>query len=81
MCRSSRATARSKGSSTAWRSPLRFPAGDAEALAQRLLEIGAAGPRVRHELGAELRRRVAAGHSIDSWADAVVATISGLRRE
>ena len=60
--------------------PLRFPAGDAEALAQRLLEIGAAGPQVRHELGAELRRRVAAGHSIDSWADAVVATISGLRR-
>jgi glycosyltransferase involved in cell wall biosynthesis len=60
---------------------LRFPAGDAEALAQRLLELGAAGPRVRHELGAELRRRVAAAHSIDSWADAVVAAISGLRRE
>ena len=36
---------------------------------------------VRHELGAELRRRVVAGHSVDSWADAVVAAVSGLRRQ
>ena len=60
---------------------LRFPAGDAEALAQSLVALAEAGRELRREVGAELRRRVVAGHSVDSWADAVVATVSGLRPE
>lgn len=60
---------------------LRFPVRDADRLAGLLLELAAASPEIRAETGAELRRRVVAGHSVDSWADAVVATVSGLRRE
>jgi glycosyltransferase involved in cell wall biosynthesis len=60
---------------------LRFPVRDADNLARLLLELAAAGPEIRSETGAELRRRVIAGHSVDSWADAVVAAVSGLRRE
>lgn len=55
---------------------LRFRARDAESLAQTLLAFSAAGADVRREAGAELRRRVVEGHSIDSWADAVVEIIA-----
>ena len=55
---------------------LRFPARDARALADRLLALAAAGPERRAEAGAELRRRVVEGHSLDSWADAVVAAVA-----
>jgi glycosyltransferase involved in cell wall biosynthesis len=60
---------------------LSFPPRDAEALADRLVALAAAGPAVRAETGAELRRRVVAGHSVASWADAVTATVARLAPE
>jgi glycosyltransferase involved in cell wall biosynthesis len=51
---------------------LRFPPRDAGALAARLLELAAAPAETRRQVGAELRRRVVASHSVASWADAVV---------
>jgi glycosyltransferase involved in cell wall biosynthesis len=51
---------------------LRFPPRDAEGLAARLLELAAAPAETRREVGAELRERVVASHSVASWADAVV---------
>ena len=59
----------------------RFPPRDAEALADRLVALAAAEPSVRAETGAELRRRVVAGHSVGSWADAVTATVARLTPE
>lgn len=52
---------------------LRFPQDDAAALAQRvreLYELGAAG---RASLGARLRERVRRDHSVEHWADEVLA--------
>jgi glycosyltransferase involved in cell wall biosynthesis len=60
---------------------LSFAARDADQLAERIVALAAAPSDVRAETGAELRRRVLAGHSVDSWADAVVAAVSGLRPE
>jgi glycosyltransferase involved in cell wall biosynthesis len=51
----------------------RFPVGDAGALAGVLERLADAGPERRRVSGAELRRRVLAQHSVDSWADAVIA--------
>jgi glycosyltransferase involved in cell wall biosynthesis len=51
---------------------LRFDREDPGALADRLLALGAAPPECRRELGRVLRERVAASHSVESWADAVV---------
>jgi glycosyltransferase involved in cell wall biosynthesis len=51
---------------------LRFARRDPADLSRALLEIDAAGPEVRGEMGEELRRRVEAGHSVESWADAVL---------
>lgn len=61
--------------------PLRLlvPPRDPEALAAVLLEAAAAPVESRAQAGAELRRRVEAGHSLDSWADAVIATAAGLQ--
>jgi glycosyltransferase involved in cell wall biosynthesis len=58
---------------------LRFVRKDAEDLARALLEIGAAGPEVRAEIGAELRRRVETGHSVESWADSVLRELAAAR--
>ena len=60
---------------------LSFPPRDAEALADRLVALAAAEPSVRADTGAELRRRVVAGHSVGSWAEAVTATVARLTRE
>lgn len=60
---------------------LRFRARDAESLAQTLLDFSAAGPEARREAGAELRRRVVAGHSVESWADAVTTIVAAQTRE
>ena len=60
---------------------LSFPPRDAGRLADRLVAMAAAGPAVRADTGAELRRRVVAGHSVGSWADAVTATVARLTRE
>ena len=39
--------------------------------------VAAAGPEVRAAVGGELRRRVEAGHSVESWADAVIRELAG----
>jgi glycosyltransferase involved in cell wall biosynthesis len=54
---------------------LRFPPCDATALAARLAGVAALTASDRAALGDELRRRVEASHSVDSWADAVVRTL------
>ena len=56
---------------------LRFPVRDSDRLAALLLQLSDASAEARAETGAELRRRVVAGHSVDSWADAVVAAVYG----
>jgi glycosyltransferase involved in cell wall biosynthesis len=60
---------------------LRFRAGDSESLADALARFAAAPAEIRAEIGAELRRRVVAHHSVDSWADAVAETVTGLGRK
>lgn len=49
---------------------LRFPREDPRALADRLLALGARDDR--RVLGHALREKVAAEHSVEHWADAVV---------
>ena len=61
---------------------LRFPARDAAgarrpAARARGRRSRSSGPRS----GAELRRRVVEGHSLDSWADAVVAAVASQKPE
>lgn len=60
---------------------LRFRPRDAESLAETLLAFAAAGPERRTDAGAELRRRVVAGHSVESWADAVTRIVAAQTRE
>jgi glycosyltransferase involved in cell wall biosynthesis len=60
---------------------LTFEPRDAAGLADRLVAFDAAGSRQRAAVGAELRRRVVEGHSLDSWADAVTAALARLRPE
>jgi glycosyltransferase involved in cell wall biosynthesis len=60
---------------------LRFQPRDAAQLAERIATLAAAGRDVRAATGAELRRRVVEGHSLDSWADAVAATVARQRPE
>jgi glycosyltransferase involved in cell wall biosynthesis len=53
--------------------PLSFERGSAQSLAERLrwfAQLGAAG---RADIGRALRERVAARHSVDTWADGVIA--------
>lgn len=56
---------------------LRFPPRDAERLADTLAAFAAAGPEARAAVGAELRRRVVAGHSVETWADSVAEVVAG----
>ena len=51
---------------------LRFDRDDPRSLADRLAGLARLAPDERRRLGHELRGRVAAGHSVGSWADAVV---------
>jgi glycosyltransferase involved in cell wall biosynthesis len=51
---------------------LRFDREDPRSLADRLITLGGEPADRRRELGRTLRERVAASHSVDSWADAVV---------
>ena len=57
---------------------LRFARRDPDDLARALLEVAAAGPDMRAAVGLELRARVEAGHSVESWADAVVRELTGV---
>jgi glycosyltransferase involved in cell wall biosynthesis len=59
---------------------LRFARRDPDDLARVLLAVAAAGPEVHAAIGVELRRRVEAGHSVESWADAVVRELAGSGR-
>jgi glycosyltransferase involved in cell wall biosynthesis len=51
---------------------LRFERDDPRSLADRLLMLAARSPGDRQALGRALRERVAADHSVESWAAAVV---------
>jgi glycosyltransferase involved in cell wall biosynthesis len=51
---------------------LRFERDDARSLADRLAGLARLPPEERRRLGHALRERVAAAHSVGSWADAVV---------
>ena len=57
---------------------LHFGSEDDADLARVLRAFADADPARREEAGRELRRRVETGHSVDSWADAVVATVRRL---
>jgi glycosyltransferase involved in cell wall biosynthesis len=55
--------------------PLRFVQDDVASLAERISGLVAAGPAGRAVAGGELRRRVARDHSVEHWADAIVAAV------
>jgi glycosyltransferase involved in cell wall biosynthesis len=57
---------------------LHFGSEDDADLARVVRAFAAADPGRREDAGRELRRRVETGHSVDSWADAVVATVRAL---
>jgi glycosyltransferase involved in cell wall biosynthesis len=57
---------------------LRFRSEDDADLARVLHAFAGADLQQRERAGQELRRRVESGHSVDSWADAVVATVRQL---
>jgi glycosyltransferase involved in cell wall biosynthesis len=59
--------------------PLLVPPRDPRALADALVRLGAAEPATLAEVGAELRRRVVAGHSLEHWVDAVVTIVTEVR--
>jgi glycosyltransferase involved in cell wall biosynthesis len=50
----------------------RFPRFDARALAERIQNVAALGTDERAALGRRLRERVAAGHSVQSWARGIL---------
>jgi glycosyltransferase involved in cell wall biosynthesis len=56
---------------------LRFDRDDPRGLADRLAGLARLSTDERRALGQKLRDRVAAGHSVGSWADAVVAAARG----
>lgn len=56
--------------------PLAFERGRPESFAERLLALAALSPAERAAIGGALRARVEREHSVDSWADAVVETLS-----
>ena len=53
--------------------PLRFVQDDEASLAERIRDLRDAGPSGRAAVGEELRRRVVRDHSVEHWADAIVA--------
>ena len=57
---------------------LHFGSDDSDDLARVLRAFADADPASREEAGRELRRRVETGHSVDSWADGVVAIVRRL---
>jgi glycosyltransferase involved in cell wall biosynthesis len=53
--------------------PLRFARERPEELAERLASLAAAEPAIVARVGAELRRRVEERHSVETWAEGVLA--------
>ena len=58
---------------------LRFHSGDPADLARTLEAFAASSPEAREQAARELRRRVETGHSVETWADAVVRIVRQLR--
>ena len=57
--------------------PLRFGRADPADLAERLASLAATPPPERELLGRSLRERVVARHSVDTWADGIIAMAGG----
>jgi glycosyltransferase involved in cell wall biosynthesis len=53
--------------------PLHFERDSPESLAERLRWFGGLGEGERAEIGRTLRERVAERHSVDTWADGILA--------
>ena len=53
--------------------PLAFERGRPETLADRLEALAALSGEARHSIGKELRERVRTQHSVDTWAERIVA--------
>jgi hypothetical protein len=61
-------------------SELRFATDDFAGLAERLSELARLGPAERSAIGRELRTRVAERHSVERWADGVLAVAAARSR-
>jgi len=59
---------------------LRFPPGDHAALTDRIAALAAADAETLARVGAVGRERIVAGHSLDHWADEVLALAAALGR-
>jgi len=59
---------------------LRFRSADPEDLRRVLRAFTASDSETRSEVGRELRRRVEAGHSIESWAEGVIEAVKAVSR-
>lgn len=57
----------------------RFRCGDADDLKRRLLEFSRSSTEARRAAGVELRKRVVAAHSTETWADGIAACVGELR--
>jgi glycosyltransferase involved in cell wall biosynthesis len=55
--------------------PLLFERDDATSLVERLRWIASLSPAGRSEIGHALRQRVAERHSVETWADGVLAAV------
>lgn len=55
------------------------PPRDVPALAEAIRAVARASPAERDAVGADLRRRVVEGHSVEHWADAVISVVSEVR--
>jgi glycosyltransferase involved in cell wall biosynthesis len=55
--------------------PLAFERGQPESLADRIEALAALSDEERHAIGRTLRERVAAQHSVDTWADAILGLV------
>jgi hypothetical protein len=52
---------------------MRFPCGDPAALARTIAAVAGRSPEWRHEVLEMLQERIRTAHSVDHWADAVLA--------
>jgi len=55
--------------------PLAFERGRPESFAERVAALAALSDEERHAIGTELRERVRRGHSVETWADAILALV------
>ena len=59
--------------------PLLAPARDPEELAKAIEALAGAGTAAREQIGEQLRARVVAEHSLEHWADTVIAALREIR--